>query len=214
MTDETLASPKRSRRAADGAVPATGDPGIAGADPESRAEAFARAEAEAADAALRLDPVPAVTPAGPIDHVAVSSLRLERGGINEATADTVEVRMGGIGALGAEEVFVQWGGVGAARADRLGVEFGGVGAALTGELQVTQGFAGTVVAREATIEQGIARTLIAQRVTIKRPSAVLVLIAARVEGDVRPLLDWRGALAAGLVFGLVSVVGKVLRDRR
>ena len=122
--------------------------------------------------------------------------------------------MGGIGALEAEEVLVQWGGIGAARADRIGVEFGSVGAALAGELHVTQGFAGNVVARDATLEQGIVRTLIAQRVTVTRPTGVLVMIAARVEGEVRPVLDWRGALAAGLAFGLVSAVAKALRERR
>ena len=33
---------------------------------------------------------------------------------------------------------------------------------------------------------------------------MLVLIAQRVEGDVRTLLDWRGALAFGAAFGLVA----------
>ena len=122
--------------------------------------------------------------------------------------------MGGIGTLNAEEVFVQWGGVGAARAEKVGVEFGSVGAALAGELNVSQGFAGTVVARSATIEQGIARTVIAGRVSFSRPSAVLVLIAAKVEGEVRPLLDWRGALAAGTAFGLISLIAKAVRERR
>ena len=44
------------------------------------------------------------------------------------------------------------------------------------------------------------RTLIAQEVTINRPTGVLVMIAQRVSGDVRPVLDWRGALAAGAAF--------------
>ena len=111
-------------------------------------------------------------------------------------------------------VFVQWGGVGAAKAKRVGVEFGSVGAAMAGELRVTQGFAGTVLAREATIEQGIVRTLVAQRVEIKRPSAVLVMIAQHVSGEVRPLLDWRGALAFGAAFGLVSGLVRAGRGRR
>ena len=29
------------------------------------------------------------------------------------------------------------------------------------------------------------------------------MIARRVEGDVKPILDWRGALAAGAVVGLL-----------
>ena len=32
---------------------------------------------------------------------------------------------------------------------------------------------------------------------------MLVLIAGRVEGNVRTLLDWRGALALGAAFGVV-----------
>jgi hypothetical protein len=71
-----------------------------------------------------------------------------------------------------------------------------------------------VIAREATVEQGLVRTLIAQHVTFSRPSGVLVMIAGRVDGDVRPVLDWRGALVAGLAFGLVgALVGGLRRHR-
>ena len=158
-------------------------------------------------------PVRPAEPA-PAPVATIASLRLERGGIAEATADTVEVRMGGIGALDADDVFVQLGGIGAAKAERVSVEFGSVGAAMAGEIRVTQGFAGSILAREATIEQSIVRTLVAQHVQITRPSAVLVLIAQRVTGDVRPVLDWRGALVAGIAFGLVSgLVGTVRAGR-
>ena len=114
--------------------------------------------------------------------------------------------MGGIGALDADEVFVQWGGIGAARAQRVGVEMGSVGAAMAREIRVTQGYAGSVLAREATIEQGFVRTLVAQRVHITPPKR-----GARddrpqhVSGEVRPLLDLRGALAFGAAFGLVAL---------
>jgi hypothetical protein len=60
-----------------------------------------------------------------------------------------------------------------------------------------------MVAREATFEQGILGTLVAERVTVRQPSLVGLLLANRVEGDVRTLLDWRGALAAGAAIGLV-----------
>ena len=111
-------------------------------------------------------------------------------------------------------MFVQWGGIGAARAERVGVEFGSIGAALAGEVSVSQGIAGSIVAREVVVEQALARTVIAQNVRFTRPSAVLVVIAAKVEGEVRPLLDWRGALAAGAVLGLVAAAVTALRDRR
>ena len=121
--------------------------------------------------------------------------------------------MGGIGQLDAHDVSIQWGGVGAAKAERLSVECGSVGAAMAGEMRVTQGFAGSVLAREVTVEQGVIRTLIAKHVTITRPSAVLVMIAQQVSGEVKPLLDWRGALAAGAAFALVSGLLKAIRRR-
>jgi hypothetical protein len=51
-------------------------------------------------------------------------------------------------------------------------------------------------------------------VTVSRPSAVLVMIAFKVSGDVRPLLDWRGALAAGAAIALISGAFRLLRERR
>jgi hypothetical protein len=162
------------------------------------------------DEPLPSDPLP-MSAARPAPGTIV---RVERGGIAEATAGQVEVRMGGIGALSAEDVFVEWGGVGAARADRLSVEFGSVGAVLAGEARLTQGVAGSIAARDVTLEQGIVRTLVAQRVTVNRPSAVLVMIAQHVSGDIRPLLDWRGAIAFGAAFGVVTSVFRATRRRR
>ena len=155
---------------------------------------------------------PTVTLPEPV--VPGTNLRVERGGIGDVTAETVEVRLGGIGAARAEDVFVQWGGIGATRADTVSVEFGSIGAALAGEARVSQGYAGLLVAREATVEQALVRTMIAQRVTINRPSAVLILIAQRVDGSVRPLLDWRGALAAGLGVAAVTAVARVAGELR
>jgi len=155
---------------------------------------------------------PTVTVPEPV--VPGTNLRVERGGIGDVTAETVEVRLGGIGAARAEDVFVQWGGIGATRADTVSVEFGSIGAALAGEARVSQGYAGLLVAREATVEQALVRTMIAQRVTINRPSAVLILIAQRVDGSVRPLLDWRGALAAGLGVAAVTAVARVAGEVR
>ena len=65
-----------------------------------------------------------------------------------------------------------------------------------------------------TIEQGLVRTMIAQQVTVNRPTGVLVMIAQRVSGDIRPVLDWRGALAAGAGFALVTALVAAVRRRR
>ena len=53
--------------------------------------------------------------------------------------------------------------------------------------------------------------MIANEVHAERTTGVLVLLARRVDGDVRTLLDWRGALAFGAAFGIVSAL---LRRRR
>jgi hypothetical protein len=127
-------------------------------------------------------------------------------------ADAVEVHQGGIGRVDATDVTVTQGGIGAARADRISVQMGGVGAAMGREVSISQGGAGSVLAGQARIEQSFVRTLVAQNVEIRRPSAVLFLIAQRVSGDVRPALDWRGALAFGAAFG--AVAGLMRRVRR
>ncbi len=214
MPDPTSPARRRARRPGAAITPETDDVSVppSGLDTAADPDVVVPAPAEAP--ATPPPPSLVETRSGrDFASVAVGSLHMERGGIGEATASSVEVRMGGIGHVDAEDVYVQWGGIGVGRADTMSVEFGSVGVATAGELRVTQGLASSVIAREATIEQGFVRTLIAQHVTISRPSAVLVLIAGRVTGDVRPLIDWRGAFAAGLAFGLVGAVVKALRAR-
>lgn len=214
MSDETPDTPRRTRRRA---TPAKATEALVGVMAEESSAPAGVAEPVATQPAG-----PAAEPAGADDEPAGAAaepagppqvLRIERGGIAEATAGSVDVRLGGIGRLDAEEVFVQWGGIGAARADRVGVEFGSVGASLAGELRVTQGMASSVVAREATLEQSLVRTLIAQRVTVARPTGVLVMIAQHVSGDVRPVVDWRGALAFGAGLGVIALAWRALRGR-
>jgi len=48
-------------------------------------------------------------------------------------------------------------------------------------------------------------------VTIRQPSAIAVVIAGRVEGNIRPILDVAGAVAFGVAF---AIVNRILRGRR
>ncbi|MBA3876959.1 MAG: hypothetical protein C0498_08485 [Anaerolinea sp.] len=132
-------------------------------------------------------------------------------------ADAVEVHQGAIGRVDATDVTVTQGVVGAARGDRISVEMGLLGAAMGGEISISQGGAGSILAQQARVEQSFVRTLVAQHVEIRRPSAVLFLIAQRVSGDIRPVLDWRGALVFGAAFGVTAgLFGRLRRraDRR
>ena len=46
----------------------------------------------------------------------------------------------------------------------------------------------------------------AGRVTFQRRSVAGVVIAGRVDGEVKPLLDWRGAIVLAGVLGLVTAI--------
>ena len=129
----------------------------------------------------------------------------------ESDDGQLTVHQGGIGALTATDVAVTQGGVGAVRADRLSVELGGVGAAMTDQFDLRQGLVGAVIARDARFEQAGVRTLIANRVHFGPNSGAGMVIAARVDGDVTTLFDWRGALAFGAAAGLVMAI---VRGRR
>ncbi|MGH2511514.1 MAG: hypothetical protein ACRDGQ_02380 [Candidatus Limnocylindrales bacterium] len=121
------------------------------------------------------------------------------------------IQQGGLGALNATNVAVTQGGVGAVRAERLAVELGGVGAAMTNQFEIRQGLVGAVIARDARFEQAGVRNLIANHVQFGPNSGAGLVLAARVEGDVQTLVDWRGALAFGVAAGLVA---GLLRIRR
>ena len=140
---------------------------------------------------------------GGADRVDADSVSITQGGVTTVTARSIDVRQGGIANAQAEDIAVSMGGVALARADRVSVEMGGVGLALAGDVRVTQSYARSILARESHIDQGLVGALITGRATLQRPSGVFLLVAGRVEGPVKAVLDWRGALAFGAAFGLV-----------
>ena len=149
---------------------------------------------------------------GGADRVEAESVAVTQGGIGTAVATTVDVRQGGIGQASATDVALSQGAIGYARGDRVSLEMGAIGAAIGDDVRVTQAMAQLVAARgDVTVDQSLVSTLIGYRVAIRQPSAVLLLIAGRVDGSVRPLLDWRGGLAAGVAAGIVLGLFRVGR---
>jgi hypothetical protein len=140
---------------------------------------------------------------GGADRIDADSVHVTQGGITTVTAQAVSLRQGGIATASAEDVTVSMGGIGLARADRVSVEMGGLGLAIAGDVRVTQGYARSIIARETTVEQALVGTLITGRATIQRPTGVLLLVAGRVEGPVKAMFDWRGAIAFGAAFGVI-----------
>ena len=162
------------------------------------------------------------------DGVRPEHLEISQGGVESAEAHTITLTQGGISVATPPRSTSSQGGIARARATDIAVSQGGIGLAQgerdvardgldrcrerRREARVTQSLAAVVAGQDTTVDQ-IARQHARRRdrVTIRQPSAVLLLIAGRVEGSVRPLLDWRGGLAAGigaaLVLSLVRLVG-------
>ena len=126
--------------------------------------------------------------------------------------ERVELRLSAVGMVDAADVQFAQGALGAARADSISVDQGAVGAALADRVEISRGYARSILARQVQLDRAAARVIVAADVKAER-SAVMFLVARRVSGDVRVLLDWRGALAfgaiAGAVFGLLrAAIGR------
>jgi len=116
------------------------------------------------------------------------------------------VDRGAIGALRARDVDVSIGAIGAVRAERVSVELGTLGMAAAQDLRLSVGAVGLLAAGEAHVEQAGIRTILAQRVTLGRGAFAGVVLTLRADGPGRPLLDWRGGLAAGSILALVMLL--------
>jgi hypothetical protein len=140
------------------------------------------------------------------------SITVRQGGMSVANAETIEIRQGGIMRARATDIAVSQGGVGIAQGDKVSLDRGMIGAAFGGETRLVQSMSNVVMGNETTVDQSIVGAIVGSQVTVRQPSAIGVLIAGRVNGSIRPILDWRGAAAFGAVFAVVY--GIVRRARR
>jgi hypothetical protein len=124
----------------------------------------------------------------------------------------VVVNQGAVGRAEATSLEVHQGAVGAARADTITIDQGALGLTAAGEVNVRQGVVGSILAGSARVEQSFVRTLVAGEVRIERATGVGILFARKVVGDVKVILDWRGALAFGAAAGVVA--GLLRRGRK
>jgi hypothetical protein len=113
------------------------------------------------------------------DHgdVTAEHVTIRQGGANNVRATTVTIEQGGTARVQATELTVSQGGVALARAERLSLRDASSAVA--------------VIAGEAHFSEG---------------SNVVFLLARHVDGNVRPLLDWRSAAAIGAGLGLVLAI--------
>lgn len=120
-------------------------------------------------------------------------------------AERVQVHQAAVGRVEATQVMVEQGAIGATRAEHLKLERSAVGAALADQVEVSRGYARSILARQVQLDRAAARVVIAADVRTNQ-TAVMLLIARKVTGDVRVLVDWRGALAFGAAAGLVMAL--------
>lgn len=139
----------------------------------------------------------------PTEGPIVERLTVDRASVGHAQAVQADVRQGSIGRLHAVDVAVHQGAIGFARGDKVSVEYGAVGLSVAGETRISQAGVRTVIARDVTFEQGIIGTSVSATARFERSSAVLLLVAQKVEGNVKVLFDWRAGLAFGAVVGLL-----------
>ena len=142
-------------------------------------------------------------------------VELERDSVSEIIAETVVVRQGAVRRIDANDVEVKQAAVLFARAQTLDITQAGVLGALGGEVNLELSAARFVAARERVrLEQSAALVALGNHVEVAPNSAVGVLIARTVDGDVRPLFDWRAAAAFGAVAGLAYAAARILFRRR
>ena len=156
-------------------------------------------------------------PAGPPSRP--ENVSITQGGADRVDADSVHVTQGGITTVTAQAVEPSPGRHRDARVPRTSrsawaasVSPGPIAcrsrwAGSAWRSPVTLGSHRATPARSSparrTIEQALVGTLITGRATIQRPTGVLLLVAGRVEGPVKAMFDWRGAIAFGAAFGVV-----------
>lgn len=165
-------------------------------DDLARVEGDALREAQKiadADEATGTATTPEVGAVGTVGRAAGES-RLQAGIVGGIAADRVTVGSGIVGGIAANQVAIDRGVAGGIVADRVSVVQGGAARILAGDISVTQGGAGAIAGWNVRLGRG---------------SFAGAVIAGRVEGEVRTLLDWRGVLAASL-----AVLGIALLRRR
>ena len=135
-------------------------------------------------APIRLDDLaPDTVAVGPgAEPVRAESVTVHQGSAQSIEASTVSITQGAAASVNADELSVQQGGVFLASARQLTVQ--------------SDSSAFAVYADNATVEEG---------------ANVFLLISPSVSGEVRPVLDWRAALAIGGGFALVISILRRLR---
>jgi len=173
-------------------------------DADDELDAEAQAAADAADA-LQSEIDNGEMPSQPVaeadesanDVTGANNVDITNGGARDIDATSVSITQGGARDIEATTVTVNQGGVGRIQADEVSVSQGGIGLARAEHLTIQDG--------------GNAFAVMADKATLDPETSVFLLVAGSTTGDVRPVLDWRAALALGAGFAVVLSALRRLR---
>jgi len=144
-------------------------------------------------------------------------VRVNQSGVLQVNAGKVEIQQGGANRVYAEQVTVNQGAAGIIQATSVTVEQGGLGFVRAGEVNIDESTVQTMVADTITANGGTAGLLVAREVHAN-PLRAFVVLAQKIDGQIDTTLDTRGAILAGLIAGiaagLVSLVGRLLTQRK
>jgi hypothetical protein len=125
------------------------------------------------------------------------NVEITNGGARDIDATTVNITQGGARDIEATTVTINQGGAGRVSAEQLTVSQGGVGLARAEQLTLQEG--------------GNAFAVVADKAHFDAETSVFLLISGSTSGEVKPVLDWRAALAIGAGFALVLSAMRRLR---
>ncbi len=115
------------------------------------------------------------------------------------------------GDVRAENVTISQGGASNVDATTVSITQGGAARVLAGDFSISQGGVGLAQTEQLTVnEGGSVFAVFADEANVADGGSVFMLLARSTSGDVRPVLDWRAALAFGAAFALAL---RILRRR-
>jgi hypothetical protein len=133
-------------------------------------------------------------------------------GADISDADNVEITNGGARDIDATTVNITQGGARDIEATTVTINQGGAGRVSAEHVTVSQGGIGLARAEELTLQDGgNAFAVVADRAHFDAETSVFLLISGSTSGEVKPVLDWRAALAIGAGFALVLSAMRRLR---
>ena len=167
-------------------------------------------EAAPEEAAPATDGVSSETPWPGVGETTDDAAAIASEDINDA--DNVEITNGGARDIDATTVNITQGGARDIEATNVTINQGGAARVNAEQVTVSQGGVGLVRAESLTLQDGgNAFAVMTDKAHFDAETSVFFLISGSTSGEVKPVLDWRAALAIGAGFALVLSALRRLR---